>query len=293
MPGGSSGQSMTINIQTLEGVPTAEIIQVFNRSFGDYRIKMRLNQELLQHKMQVEQIHLSFSAGVFVQDKLAGLMLHAIDAVGDEIWAYNGGTGVVPEWRGQGFSTRMYEYLFGLFRDNNISQCLLEVMETNESALHVYRKLGFELRRELDCLQGVVHFPKLPSLAPGLELIPVSPDAWDTFAACWDFQPTWQNTTRVIARAYPDFSAIGLYHEGTLAGYILSNPETGRIAQFGVHPRYRNKGYGTLLFAYLSKLTSPRLSVINVDKGDLATMAFLQKLGFRSYVAQLEMRKIM
>lgn len=284
---------MTISIRTLEGVPTEAIIQVFNRSFGDYRIKMRLNEDLFFHKMQVEQIRPSFSAGVFAQDKLVGLMLHAVDAVGDELWAYNGGTGVVPEWRGHGFSVRMYEYLFDWFRDNNISQCLLEVMETNESALHVYRKLGFELHRELDCLQGVVHFPRLPALEPGFRLAPVLPEDWDQFSTCWNFQPTWQNTTRVMARAYPDFSAIGLYRDDTLIGFVLSNPETGRIAQFGIRPGYRNKGYGTLLFAYLSKLTTPRFSVINVDKKDTASIAFLHKLGFRSYVSQLEMRRML
>lgn len=282
---------MAISINTLENVDTEEIVQVFNRAFGDYRIKMRLNAELFQQKMKVEQIHPGFSAGVFFRERLVGFMLHAIDMEGHEIWAYNGGTGVVPEWRGHHFPEQMYGHLLGHFRDNNITYCLLEVMETNGRALHVYQKLGFEVLRRLDCFSGVVHFPKLPVLPEGVQILPVPPEDWELFAACRDFEPTWQNTTRVIARAYPDFSAIGLYKENQLLGYVLSNPDTGRIAQFGVLPGYRRQGLGTLLFAYLARLTTPRLSIINVDAGSPPTLAFLKKLGFNPYVSQVEMGK--
>lgn len=282
---------MAISIHTLENVDTEEIVQVFNRAFGDYRIKMRLSGKLFQQKMKVEQIHPAFSAGVFFRKRLVGFMLHAIDMEGHEIWAYNGGTGVVPEWRGHHFPEQMYAHLLVHFRENNISNCLLEVMDTNQRALHVYQKLGFEVLRHLECFSGVVHFPKLPVLPQGMHILPVPPEDWDLFASCRDFEPTWQNTTRVISRAYPAFSAIGLYQESQLLGFVLSNPDTGRIAQFGVLPAYRRQGFGTLLFAYLSRLTTPRLSIINVDAGSLATLSFLKKMGFRPYISQVEMGK--
>ncbi len=284
---------MAISIRTLQDTPREEIIQVFNRAFADYRIKMRLNTDMLAQKMQVEQIHPGFSAGVFVQDRLVGLMLHAIDAVGEELWTYNGGTGVVPEWRGHHFSEQMYAYLLDYFRDNNVSHCWLEVMDTNTRALHVYQKLGFEVQRALECFSGVIHFPKLPALPLGLELAVVAPEDWEQFASCRDYLPTWQNSTRVILRAQPDFSAIGLYQDEKLLGYILGNAKTGRIAQFGIHPGHRRCGLGTLLFAYFSRLGNPRMSIINVDKSNLPTLAFLQKLGFQTYVNQVEMLKLL
>lgn len=42
------------NIQTLETIDTSQILQVFNESFADYIVPMKLTEEQLEFKMKSE-----------------------------------------------------------------------------------------------------------------------------------------------------------------------------------------------------------------------------------------------
>lgn len=51
---------------------------------------------------------------------------------------------VLPEYRGMGIAGRLLETLFGYSVEKGIADITLEVRESNESAIHLYEKYGFE-----------------------------------------------------------------------------------------------------------------------------------------------------
>ena len=54
------------------------------------------------------------------------------------------GIAVSPEWRGQGVGTALMQAIIDFARQGGVLKRLeLEVISTNERAIHVYRKLGF------------------------------------------------------------------------------------------------------------------------------------------------------
>ncbi len=54
------------------------------------------------------------------------------------------GIAISPEWRGQGVGTALMQALIDFARQGGVLKRLeLEVISTNERAIHVYRKLGF------------------------------------------------------------------------------------------------------------------------------------------------------
>jgi ribosomal protein S18 acetylase RimI-like enzyme len=55
------------------------------------------------------------------------------------------GMGVLPAFRGQGLGRRLLESCLALARQAGITRVELEVRSNNEQALHLYRRLGFEL----------------------------------------------------------------------------------------------------------------------------------------------------
>lgn len=86
-----------MEIRTLEGVNIKEIQDVFNHSFSDYFIPLKLTEEQFALKLLADKIDLSLSVGVFESCNLIAFILHGFDTVKNLRVLYNGGTGVVPE----------------------------------------------------------------------------------------------------------------------------------------------------------------------------------------------------
>jgi RimJ/RimL family protein N-acetyltransferase len=56
------------------------------------------------------------------------------------------GLDLVPEYRGQGLSAKVYAWLLDyLFHQLNMHMVYLEVLESNQRAQHVYERLGFHI----------------------------------------------------------------------------------------------------------------------------------------------------
>ena len=277
-----------LTIQNLEQTGLNTIIATFNEAFTDYYVKINLTQDQLIQKMTLENIRLKHSAGAFDGDQLVGLILSGIDTKGGLKTAYNGGTGVLPAYRGKGITPQLYSFLIDHYRQEGVQRGLLEVIEANDSAIRSYEKVGFRKLRELDCFKGKIEYdkpePKLAVLARQI----MHPD-WEQMNQFWNWEPTWPNTTASIRRAGAGLKLLGLYHDDRLVASRVINTASGRIVQFGVHPDFRGKGLGRLLFYYLGKLGNPNLSIINIDRGDADTIGFLKHIGFSIYISQYEM----
>ena len=125
---------MSFTIKSLQGLSIRQIADVFNDACSDYVIPIKLTEEILTAKILSENIQLENSVGVFDNDKLIAFILIGIDEYDGHIVAYNAGTGVIPSYRGNKLTKRMYQYLFPLLKDKDIVSHQLEVITTNTIA---------------------------------------------------------------------------------------------------------------------------------------------------------------
>lgn len=270
-----------MNFNSLEKCSITEITSLFNRAFADYFVKIELTPELLTEKIISEGIQLDKSLGIFDGNRVVGFILHALrNSV-----AYNAGTGVIPEYRGQNATAKMYNYILPKLKTVKVSELVLEVMAENTQAIKSYEKVGFKKVIDLLGFQGKVNNF---SEKYDLQVSPIDNSELNTFETYRDWQPTWQHSTATIQKSSL-YKSFGAFKNGELLGYLCANQQSGRVAQFVVKPQFRKQGVATSLFQNFAKKIDGDISVINVDGNAKDTHAFLKKVGLKHTFTQYKM----
>lgn len=278
-----------IEFSNLGHISTEALLHTFNESFSDYLIKMQLTKAQLERKLLSDSIDLTLSAGAYENGRLIGFILHGIDVQEKEKWAYNAGTGVIPQKRGHNLTREMYRFILPLLEKEGITKCVLEVLEKNIPAIKTYKAIGYALKRELVCFKGNPKATAPESSAP--EIRTLKKINWAEVSAFWDWQPSWQNSIKAMQNLGEYNKLAGIYQGRKLVAYISYNPDSNRVSQFAVHQAYRRRGYGKALFKYVARQNNAELSVINVDIESGATITFLGSMGLFPYIYQYEMEK--
>lgn len=275
-----------MEFKTLEGVSTDELLETFNHAFSDYLVPFKLNKEQLEAKLKSEGIRPDLSPGAFEDGKLVAFIIHGYAVVDGKKLAYNGGTGVIPEQRGQRLIGKLYEFIIPRLKAENVSSVILEVMTKNEPAKRSYTGTGFKIIRELNCYKGSVEKTDVDETA-GIR--PLDNYNWELFSSFWDFEPTWQNSARALEAIKDICVTIGAYEEEKLVGYLIYNPLSKRPQQFAVNKDHRYKGIGKKMFQYIANHYSTELLSVNIDAQSEDTNHFFTCMGFTNLVQQYEM----
>ncbi len=275
-----------LKIRTLEGISTTDILGCFNAAFSDYQTPTHLALHQLENKMKSENVLGEYSIGVFDNERLVGFILHGYDIIKDKKVLYNAATGVIPEYRGQKLTGRMYSFGLPEFKRAGIESIRLEVITENLRAHKVYKRIGFEERRTLCCYKGTVHASPTQTEK---SIKRVKSCNWDKLKSFCISEPTWQNSTESISRSAGDTEIWGIYDNDKLIAYLACIPERKRILLFAVKPEYRKQELGSSLFGYIASLYGPELSVVNVDINDTVTNSFLGSIGLSEFLRQYDM----
>lgn len=275
-----------MQIHTLEKIGLKDLAEAFNKAFENYFVPIQFNAELLTQKIKAENILLEQSAGITINNRLAGFILMGIHP--ELKTAYNAGTGIIPEFRGQKLTEKMYSFLLPELVKIGIENLQLEVICQNEKAISIYQNIGYSITRKLICYKGKISKPK----DSFFEVSTIDFPNENEIRVFWNHIPAYQNSNFCIKNAIEKYKTFGIFCNTNLIGYITFDPKTIRINQFGVHKSYRNKGIAHQLF-YKVQLEIPDAEtfIINVDQADFETAAFLQKVGLFSFISQYEMVK--
>ena len=283
-------QTKLFNYKTLESTAIEILHQTFLSAFSDYQVKVDLPfwkfQKFLQRRGYVTEI----SVGAFKNQVLVGFVLNGFRNWNGKLTAYDAGTGVIGEYREQGITSNMLLSIRALLKEKKAEQYLLEVIQSNTSALQLYKKQGFEIIRHLACFQldkneyipmttyKVQHVDKIDSTN------------WKQFIEFWDFSPSWQNSIDSI-RAVPDTFIVSIVRfDDTIVGYGMIDKKTGDIPQIAVNKHHRRKGIARSIVTDLLKNTeSNKVGVLNVDDQSKPMKDFLLVLGFEYVIGQYEM----
>ncbi len=274
-----------MQFNTLQHIPIEVVTNCFNKAFSDYEIPLNFSIEAMQQKIFNEDVDLSLSVGAFDNEQLTGFIFHGVGMVDGKKTMWDGGTGVIPEYRGQQLTPKMYNHILPLLKEHGAKRILLEVLENNIKAKSIYLKLGFTDIRLLHAYRGLLQDP------PAITHNVVVTNEYDTDAllALADWQPAWQQMNDRLKNHGASILTAYIKDGEQPVAYIRYNDYTKRIYQFAVGKQYRKQGMGTALFNHVAGDNTTPLSIINVDARDESTNAFLRSLGLEQFLSQYEM----
>ena len=272
---------------SLTNTSEKDILDVFNLSFSDYFVPLKMTAEQLSTKIKADNVDLELSVGVLHEGQLVAFILHGSNIIDGRKILYNGGTGVIPTQRGQALAKRMYEFILPKIKEKKADTLILEVISKNIQAIKSYERVGYKKVRGLLCYRGNV---KSLTVNRALEIKKLPTYDWELLESFWDITPTAQNSKRAINKLTADLILMGGFLENQLVGYLICNPKSKRLSQIAVHKNFRERKIGSTLIQQIINDYGDSFSVINVDKGDRPINAFFENIGLELFLEQVEMK---
>ncbi len=281
-------QSIALRKLTPRDLP--QLHQSYLEAFADYPVDMSLDYPAFKQRMLV-RLHLNFniSIGAFHGQKLIGFLLHAENLYQDQISVYNGGTGVIPAYRGKSLVKLMYQFFESQISTHlSAKQVVLEVLEKNQAARRSYQQSGFTEKRLLRCYRQAHLIANNNSTG-----VQVSVNHWHNAIAAELFRwSSFMDTPQQLAHNQNALRILTINHNDKPHGYLIGDVDRARICFLYVEPEYRKQGYGIALVHKMQLLAGARkLSLVNVDEKMESLHKFLVAVGFENQFNQLEMVK--
>jgi ribosomal protein S18 acetylase RimI-like enzyme len=279
-----------MGIVCLRDTPVEVVHQAFVDAFSDYEVSIQMPLDKFMEMMRTRDLKLEYSLGWFEADRLVGFLLVGCREIDRRKCFYDGGTGIIKEYRRKGIGNELIAELIDSMKLHDISSFILEVLESNIPAIELYRKHGFVITRKYQCYN---------CLASEIAEINDHPYLWDCniddFLAIdpskyIDFEPSWQNSSVSIHNSIENYEYVAIIHDSKTIAYGLVHKTRGDIPQIGVQREWRNFGVESILVGEIKKRTkSEKLACLNIEEYDYMTSK-LEKIGFENFINQYEMR---
>ncbi|MBB6460065.1 GNAT family N-acetyltransferase [Flammeovirga kamogawensis] len=270
-----------MKILRLNKVPFDELIDCFLLAFKEYHLEIPTDKMYYQKRWSAAKVDYNLSYGMLINGQLVGFIIHAIDNRFGKKTAFNTGTGVIPDFRGNGISKLIYDYAINDLRNHGIEKCILEVIQENKNAIKIYQRSGFKICKEYQCFSGNINIKSRDEI--NLKKVSKEDFNWDnTFNQefySWDFQKE-----TIIERNYDYYYVI---HDNQLESYFIYNEENKYVAQFDLLAD--NNNAWERLFQGI-KLISNNVKIVNVDTRLLEKLEIINKVEIPTTVNQYEMK---
>jgi len=268
------------------------LYQAFLQAFADYSITINLDPNQFQRRF-LEKLQLDFqhSAVAVHGNQIVGFIFNHLGWHQGKKTAYNGGTGVVPEFRGKGLTAKMYDFLLPGLKTANVEQCLLEVITTNLKAMHVYKKIGFGNTKLFRCYKfEPENYTVFDWQMADVMVYEQKEPEWEIYQSFKDIEPSYLDRDIMIKNNLKNEKIIEAVANGRVLGYAIYQRENGRLSQIAIHPKYRDMGIGKWLLSNIYRESyNKKLSILNINDEYKPLNAFFKALGFKNEINQHEM----
>lgn len=272
-------------------------LQVWNEGFKGYFVDMTLTLDKLLDRLTASRVSPEYSLIAFDGEQPVGFLFNSIQVTGDKKLAWNGGTGVIPDYRGKGVGKELVKATIDVYKANSVDLASLEAITTNHSAINLYKRFGYEVIDELTYLQTTE--PRFTSPAvTGYEVVNVHPSAVGRLGFYRELSP-WQCQWPSLALRGGE--AIVAFDSGkTPIAYALFEKrydEKGavtRIALFQcevVSGRSDEEAVAQLMLQRVFRDEELRCqrTTVNFPKSNTVVIELLEKAGFNTFIEQLHM----
>lgn len=268
-------------IRNLSETPFETIVNCLLDAFEGYFVKMPADLHYWQNRFNAARVDWELSFGMFSEEKLVGFIINGIDFENDELTAFNTGTGVIPAFRGKKMVDQLYAFAIPELKKHGVEACSLEVIQKNEIAIAVYKRIGFSITADYKCFRGKMVLPESNALLTEISADEIfEREHPNRHFYSWDHRDEAINLVRKNYRCY-DFET---EHAN---GFFILNPENGYLAQFEVSPEKEENELK--LLAAIRKI-SPEIRINNVDSRREMRIASLLKSGLENHIDQFQMR---
>jgi ribosomal protein S18 acetylase RimI-like enzyme len=148
-----SRMTRPLEIRRLNTCTFDEALQIWNSGFEGYFVDMTLSLDLYIARLDNENLSAEHSLVAFSEGKPAGFLLNGIRTNEGRRVAWNGGTGVSPEFRGQGVGRVLVTAALKLYAEQEVEVATLEALSTNDTAISLYQRCGYEIIDRLVLLE--------------------------------------------------------------------------------------------------------------------------------------------
>ncbi|MFK7782286.1 GNAT family N-acetyltransferase [Psychroserpens sp.] len=255
------------------------IMECFLSSFENYYVKMPTDYNFYKERWNAARVDFNSSYGMFDGNQLVGFIIHAIDKRYGHHIAFNTGTGVIPEYRGQKIVKSIYEYAIPNLKRNGITKCALEVITENEKAIRAYKSIGFNICKHYKCYNGTI---SVGENHVSLKEVKFQDMNWDVLPN-QEFY-SWDNYNQCLSKgSYRYFQVL---KEATISSYFVINSETGYISQLEVL-NDSNDSWNDLFAAIYS--INKTIKINNIDDRLISKIKAVESVGLINSVNQYEM----
>jgi ribosomal protein S18 acetylase RimI-like enzyme len=152
-------------IRTLNECTIDQAVELWNGGFSQYYSDMTQTVDRFMIYLGTKRIAPTLSVGMFVEDRPAGFVLVALKTVDGKLLAWNGGTGLHPDFRGMGLAKPLMRAAVDNMRAAGVNAAYLEVVTKNVKAIAAYEGAGFRIVDDLIGLKREGAFDLAPFVA--------------------------------------------------------------------------------------------------------------------------------
>lgn len=283
-----------MEIKGLQDISPGRLYEAFAEAFKDY--EMQLDQGGLERMLKRRGFDPKLSFGAFDEDKLVAFTFNGIGKFQNAPAAYDTGTGTIQEYRGRGLASEIFYHSIPFLKKAGIRNYLLEALQHNDSAVKLYKKLGFKITREFNYYvrdKESLHIPTRP-LDPIYTMEAVEIPELIASTDFSDIYPSWQNNNSSISRALDELKARAVWASGSIVAYCIYEPSSGDITNLAVSPEHRRNQLGKhLLASAIRESISKQVKVINIPTDAEGIIAFLNSCGMLPTGKQYEMIRVL
>ncbi|HEY6806251.1 MAG TPA: GNAT family N-acetyltransferase [Pyrinomonadaceae bacterium] len=145
---------MTIELRRASSCSFETLVNVWNEGFQGYFVDISLSLDKLLARLSTDGISFDHSFIAFDDERAVGFLLNALREEPNSKLAWNSGTAVVPDYRGQGIGSKLMQATIDLYRSEGVKTASLEAVKINQAAISLYKRFGYEVVDELTFLQA-------------------------------------------------------------------------------------------------------------------------------------------
>jgi ribosomal protein S18 acetylase RimI-like enzyme len=210
-----------MEIRSLGDCTIREITEQWNIGFQQYFNKMSISIEAMTVRLGRLNIHPELSVAAYIGGIPAGFVMIGLAHVNERKLAWNGGTGVNPEFRGHSLSKLLLKEAISRTQAAGAESLSLEVRLDNDRAIRAYLSCGFRIMDTLQLMRREEAFTSLPffrSRSADYRIINVTPHIVGRLAYYQEARNSW--TTQWF-REEGNEAIIVSDRKGESAGYAL------------------------------------------------------------------------